>query len=137
MQREGFRVTAAHEAEHWWFRSRRDLFLRQVERAARELGFPGRPLRLLDFGCGTGFNLAPLRAYGEVSGADRLRPEDEGFRREVGFPILDVERDLAARAGSFHVVTALDVLEHLEDDVRGLGPSCRVDAAGPPPASST
>jgi len=120
MQREGFRVTAAHETNHWWFRSRRDLFLRQVDRAARELGFPGRPLRLLDFGCGTGFNLSFLREYGEVSGADRLRPEDREFRRPDGFPLLDVERDLADRQGSFHLVTALDVLEHLDDDVQAL-----------------
>jgi len=120
MQREGFRVTAAYEADHWWFRSRRDLFLRQVGRAAHELGFPGRPLRLLDFGCGTGFNLAHLREYGEVLGADRFRPEDREFRSDLGFPILDVERDLASHEGSFHLVTALDVLEHLDDDVRGL-----------------
>ena len=76
--------------------------------------------RLLDFGCGTGFNLSHLREYGEVSGADRCRPEDREFRSGVGFPILDVEHDLAARQGSFHLVTALDVLEHLDDDVRGL-----------------
>lgn len=120
MQREGFRVTAEHEAEHWWFRSRRDLFLRQLGRAAQELGFPGRPLRLLDYGCGTGFNLSFLRAYGEVCGADRIRPGDLEFRREVGFPILDAERDLGAHQGSFHLVTALDVLEHLDDDVKGL-----------------
>jgi SAM-dependent methyltransferase len=120
MQREGFRVTAEYELDHWWFRSRRDLFLRQVDRAAHELGFPARPLRLLDFGCGTGFNLSFLRDYGAVCGADRLRPEDGEFRRQDGFPLLDVERDLAARKGSFHLVTALDVLEHLDDDVRGL-----------------
>ena len=120
MQREGFRVTAVHEADHWWFRSRRDLFLRQVERAAHELGFPTHPLRLLDFGCGTGFNLSYLREYGEVCGADRLRPEDREFGRHDEFPRLDVERDLAAREGSFHLVTALDVLEHLDDDVQRL-----------------
>ena len=120
MQREGFHVTAAHEAEHWWFRSRRDLFLRQVAHAARALGFPERRLRLLDFGCGTGFNLAFLRPYGEVYGADRLRAADCTFRRTNGFPLLDVDRDLGQRKGQFHVVTALDVLEHLEDDVDGL-----------------
>ena len=120
MQLEGFRVTAAHEADHWWFRSRRDLFLRQVDRAARELGFPSHSLRLLDFGCGTGFNLSFLREYGEIFGADRLQPEDREFRRQAGFQLLDVERDLAAHEGSFHLVTALDVIEHLDDDVQGL-----------------
>ena len=120
MQPEGFRVTAAHEAAHWWFRSRRDLFLGQVRRAARELGFPGRALRLLDFGCGTGFNLRFLREFGDVCGADRMRPQDRGFRHDDGFPLLDVERDLAGHRGEFHIITALDVLEHLDDDVDGL-----------------
>ena len=130
MQREGFRVTAAYEADHWWFRARRDLFLPQVERAARELGFPARPLRLLDFGCGTGFNLPRLGRFGEVCGADRLREQDREFRRAEGFPVLDAERDLAGREGSFHVVTALDVLEHLDDDVKGLAELRRLLAPG-------
>jgi len=120
MQPEGFRVTAAHEARHWWFRSRRDLFLCQVRRAARELGFPARRLRLLDFGCGTGFNLAYLSEFGDACGADRLRPQDRVFRRDDGFEVLDVERDLARHRGAFDLVTALDVLEHLDDDVDGL-----------------
>ena len=64
MQREGYRVTAEFEANHWWFRSRRDLFLSQVERAARELRSPGRELRILDYGCGTGHNLAVLSEFG-------------------------------------------------------------------------
>ena len=120
MHSEGFRVTAVYEADHWWFRSRRDLFLLQVSRAARHLGFPDRPLKLLDFGCGTGFNLSFLRQFGEVYGADRFRSEDQQFRRHNGFPLLDVERDLAGHAREFDVVTALDVLEHLDDDVDGL-----------------
>ena len=130
MQAEGFRLTAGHEADHWWFRSRRDLFLTQVRRAAGELGFPEQPLRLLDFGCGTGFNLAFLLPFGEVFGADRLRPEDSGFRRQHGFPVLDVERDLPDHAQQFHLVTALDVLEHLDDDVQGLRTIARLMVPG-------
>src|SRR5262245_2829872 len=130
MQTEGFRVTATHEATHWWFRSRRDLFLCQVRRAARELGFPERRLRLLDFGCGTGFNLRYLSEFGDVSGADRLRPEDRAFRRDDGFELLDADRDLVRHRGAFDLVTALDVLEHLDDDLEGLRQLRTVLAAG-------
>jgi SAM-dependent methyltransferase len=77
-------------------------------------------LRLLDFGCGTGFNLTLLSEFGDVSGADRFRPEHETFRLEHQFPMLDVERDLQAHQGQFDLVTALDVLEHIDDDVAGL-----------------
>jgi len=120
MQQEGFRVTIDHEADHWWFRSRRDLFLMQVQRAAEQLGYPGRRLQLLDFGCGTGFNLKYLSRFGEVRGADRFRPEHEAYRLQHGFPLIDVERDLDAYAGKFDLITSLDVLEHMDDDVAGL-----------------
>lgn len=120
MQQEGFRVTALYERDHWWFRARRDLFLAQVGRAARELGYPERRLTLLDFGCGTGFNLTHLREFGTVYGADRLHAVHGEFRRHEGFPLVDVERDLATHERTFDVVTALDVLEHLDDDVQGL-----------------
>jgi SAM-dependent methyltransferase len=120
MQVEGFRVTRDFEQGHWWFRSRRDLIRLQVAKAATELGFPSKRLRLLDFGCGTGFNLDLLSEFGEVSGADRFRPEHEAFRRQHPFPMLDVERDLQAHRGEFDLVTAFDVLEHLDDDVAGL-----------------
>src|SRR5262245_9000419 len=120
MRREGFRVTAAHEVAHWWFRSRRELLLAQVRRTAHELGFPARTLRLLDFGCGTGFNLVFLREFGDVCGADRLRAQDEEFRRrDEGLHVLDV-RELARHTGEFDLITALDVLEHLDDDVEEL-----------------
>jgi len=120
MQVEGFRVTRDFEQGHWWFRSRRDLIRKQVAKAVGEIPAPGRKLRLLDFGCGTGFNLGLLSEFGEVTGADRFQAEHEQFRLEHGFPMLDVERDLLANAGRFDVVTALDVLEHLDDDVAGL-----------------
>lgn len=129
MQREGFRVTAAHEVAHWWFRSRRELFVAQVRRTACELGFPARTLRLLDFGCGTGFNLAFLREFGDVCGADRLRAQDEEFRRKDGFRVLDV-RELARHPGEFDLITALDVLEHLDDDVEELRMLRRLLARG-------
>ena len=120
MQPEGFRVTAAHEERHWWFRARRDLFLRQVERAARDAAAPGRRLRILDYGCGTGYNLRFLARYGEVSAADVANPAADAWREVEGAAWIDLASDLTPYRGRFDVITALDVIEHVEDDVAGL-----------------
>jgi len=125
MLREGYEVTATHEATHWWFRSRRDLFLRQVARAAAGLRRPDRRLRILDYGCGTGFNLEPLAAYGDVVGADVADLALGEFRKAAATPLLDLRQDLAAHHGRYDIVVALDVLEHCEDDVTGLGEMTR------------
>jgi SAM-dependent methyltransferase len=130
MQTEGFRVTRDFEADHWWFRSRRDLIRMQVRKAAAELGHPAKRLRLLDFGCGTGFNLSMLSEFGDVTGADRFREHDVEFRLEHSFPMIDVESELDAHAGEFDLITALDVLEHIDDDVAGLRTLTRLLAPG-------
>ena len=120
MQASGYAVTAEHQATHWWFQSRRELFLHQVARAAAEVPAGGRRLRLLDYGCGTGFDLPHLAAYGDVAGADLGTEPAVAARRDARFPIHEVPRDLDRLRGSQDVVTAFDVLEHLPDDVGGL-----------------
>jgi SAM-dependent methyltransferase len=128
--REGYQVTADHEAMHWWFTSRRELVLLQARRAAAEIGFPRRRLRVLEYGCGTGFTLPFLAEFGEVVGADVADEALGEFRRSTGFPLLDLRRDLTAWHGTFDLVTALDVLEHTDDDVAGLAAMRRFLAAG-------
>ncbi|HXJ34663.1 MAG TPA: class I SAM-dependent methyltransferase [Candidatus Eisenbacteria bacterium] len=130
MLREGYEVTATYEATHWWFRSRRDLVLRQVTRAAAAVGAPGRRLRLLDYGCGTGFNLPWLARFGEVAGADVADEALREFQKTTGYPLLDLRDDLGAHHGRYDIVLALDVLEHCDDDVEGLRAMERFVAPG-------
>jgi SAM-dependent methyltransferase len=123
MLNEGYRVTLEHQGSHWWYQSRRDLFLRQVRRAARSLGHPEHRLALLDYGCASGFDLPFLAEFGAPEGADVAADIDTnmpGGTRASAFPIHVLPRDLPALCGRFHVVTCLDVLEHLDDDVEGL-----------------
>lgn len=120
MRVEGYRVTREHQGSHWWYRARRDLTLRQVRRAARALGYPERRLSLLDYGCAEGFDLPFLSAFGTSEGADvagvgDARPGDGG-----GHAVHVVPRDLPGLLGRFDIVTCLDVLEHLDDDIDGL-----------------
>src|SRR4051812_44830790 len=109
MLAEGYRVTFEHQGSHWWYLSRRDLFLRQVRRAARDLGFPERPLALLDYGCASGFDLPFLAELGIAEGADVAEvadltdvraPTDDAVRGR--HPIHLVPRDLPQLRGRFH-----------------------------------
>jgi SAM-dependent methyltransferase len=138
---DGYRVTLEHQGSHWWYRARRELFLRQVRRAARALplGRPPattpRPLALLDYGCASGFDLECLAALGlgTVEGADIVHvhagqvlagPSPPAGAKDGGSgaaaPIHIVPRDLPGLRGRFDIITCLDVLEHLDDDVAGL-----------------
>lgn len=130
MLREGYEVTADHEATHWWFRSRRELFLRQVERSARALEPRGERVRILDYGCGTGFNLPYLAEHGEVVGCDVADMALGEFGKEAQYPRLDLRQDLSAHHGQFQIVVALDVLEHCDDDVDALRAMGRFLAPG-------
>src|SRR5439155_20308024 len=117
MEYEAYQATAEHEATHWWFLSRRELCLLQVRRAATELGFPQRPLTLLDYGCGTGFNLSFLAEYGQVYGAELVAMVPAPYWKAVDFPLLDLAHDTTPYHSRFDILTAFDVLEHIRDDV--------------------
>jgi 2-polyprenyl-3-methyl-5-hydroxy-6-metoxy-1,4-benzoquinol methylase len=128
MQAQGYRVTLEHQAVHWWYRSRRELWVRQVDRAARALGYPARALELLDYGCAAGFDLPSLARFGAAQGADVVDAGEIAALarcaaeppRDAAYPIHRIPADLPALRGRFHVITCLDVLEHMDDDVQGL-----------------
>lgn len=117
MESEGFTVTAESEATHWWFVSRRIVFLAQVARAIKEAKI-AQP-RILDYGCGSGFNLGPLSHFGSVSGFDPAEAHWRSISKADEFLRLTQDQ-VSAGNKTFAVVTALDVIEHAEADVELL-----------------
>jgi SAM-dependent methyltransferase len=117
MERYAYELMHQVEATHWWFVGRRTLILDQV--AQRYRGQAN--LRLLDVGCGTGIFADSLNPYGQVTGLD-LSPEALKFCRRRGSADF-VQGDAVAipfRDNTFDVITANDLVEHLEDDLGGL-----------------
>jgi SAM-dependent methyltransferase len=84
---------------------------RGITRAVQSL-CDGGDVRWLDFGCGLG----GLVQYARSHGFPNVYGYDQGWgaewAREHGTPMLD-EHDLREQAGSFDVVTAIEVLEHI------------------------
>jgi SAM-dependent methyltransferase len=101
----------ALEGEHWWFQGRKDIVLSLLGRYR-----PCERPRLLDVGCGTGGMLEEFAAYGDTLGLDAA-PEAAHFcaQRHVAM-VLASGTDLPFDACSFDVVSALDVIEHVDDD---------------------
>lgn len=103
------------EAEYWWFVGRRVILDRLLRRFLR-------PARLaVDVGCGSGRNLEVLARHARsVLGADCSAAAVQ-LTAARGFPVVQADGNLLPLADwSVDLLTALDVLEHMDDDVRTL-----------------
>jgi len=113
------------EQSHWWHIGRRQIIASFVEDICRRV--TDRRPRILDVGCGTGANLLMLSKYGDAEGVD-VSEDALAFCRErgLGNVKLGAAEDLPYDDGTFDLVTALDVVEHLDDDLAGLREMRRV-----------
>lgn len=114
MKHEEYERMYRFEDRYWWFVARRHL-ITSLLRAH----YPrdGR-LKILDIGCGTGAMLDELAHFGHVVGAD-YAPEALQFcvTRGVGADLARADvRRLPFADSSFDVVTAMDIVEHIDDD---------------------
>ncbi len=125
MQAHHYPILYQVEETHWWYVGRRRIIRFLVERILPTLDNP-KP-KILDVGCGTGANLKMLANYGRAEGVD-ISPQAVDFCSERGLDSvkLGAIEELPYEDGSFELVTALDVVEHLDDDVAGLREMRRV-----------
>ena len=130
MQQHTYAIMDRVEDKHWWFVGRRAILESFLRGIVEELGKPSGELRILDVGCGTGANLEMLSQFGEAEGVD-VSDEALEFCRRKG---LNVKKGLAETLPhgdeTFDIATALDVVEHLDDDVAGLREMHRVTKKG-------
>lgn len=116
----------ANDERHWWYRGRRRILRAELDRLTFPLG-----ARALDAGCGSGRTLDELARYATVSGVD-LSEEAVASAQARGYADVRVgalER-LPFPARTFDLITCLDVLEHVPDDVRALRELRRVARPG-------
>lgn len=124
MKDSAYREQFALEDEHWWFEGRRAVIWSLLRRAGVANG-----LRVLDAGCGTGRNLLEFGSLGAAQGVDNS-PEAIDFCRRRGIQGVhegQIEQ-LPFAHGSFDLILATDVLEHLADDRVALRELHRVAA---------
>ena len=118
MNTEMYRLFAAVQQQHWWFVARKHIVLTTIARHFR----PSGKSSVLDIGCGAGLMLNALQQYGETSGMDNAETAieicREVFPGEVRLGYLPDQVPFPRTA--FHLVTALDVIEHIDDDIESL-----------------
>ena len=108
------------EDRHWWYRERRAILRRELRR------LPG-PGRALDIGAAGGGNTRVLEAHGWQAIALEYSDSaaDVAFSRGVRIIRADA-RELPVRSGICGLVTAFDVLEHIDEDYLAAAEIARV-----------
>src|SRR5918997_3294807 len=105
---------ASLEERHWWFRERRSILARWLRAMARAGRTPGAAL---DIGAAAGGNTRVLRRHGWRPVALEYSADGARVARERGLTVVRGDAtNLPAGPATLDLVTAFDVIEHIEDD---------------------
>ncbi len=117
MKAELFERFERLEDTHWWFEGRR----RVLERVLARTLLPRTARRLLDVGSGTGGMFPMLSKFGDVTLVEASADaRARAARRFPGARLLAGALPDQLPDGAWDVVTAFDVLEHLEAPIEAL-----------------
>lgn len=98
------------EQDMWWYRGRRAVCFELLRRHAPRG-------RVLDVGCGTGYNLKLLEEFGETFGVDPSHEALDYCRKRGSQRVQEASAErLPFPDRHFGLVTAFDVIEHIADD---------------------
>jgi SAM-dependent methyltransferase len=119
------RKLAALEDTHWWYRERRFLLRRELQRLGKTGGVA------LDIGAAGGGNTRVLKAFGWNAIAIEYGADGAEVAQERGLEVVRADaRHLPFRSASVDLVVAFDILEHIEEDDWALAEIRRVVRPG-------
>ena len=108
------------EDRHWWYRERRAILAREL----RRLPATGRAL---DIGAAGGGNTRVLQSHGWQAVALEYSDSVADVAKARGISAIRADaRDLPLASGSCGLVTAFDILEHIDEDYLAAAEIARV-----------
>jgi SAM-dependent methyltransferase len=108
------------EDRHWWYKERRAILAREL----RRLPAPGRAL---DIGAAGGGNTRVLKEHGWQALALEYSESVADIARARGISAMRADaRELPVRSKTCGLVTAFDVLEHIDEDYLAAAEIARV-----------
>ena len=112
------------EREHWWFKARNQILDIHINSLLKK---KDKNYRILNIGAGTGYTSEILSKYGEVKSIEFNEKCREIVMEKTNLSIEygDI-RELNFDTESFDIVTAFDVIEHIDDDRKAFEEVFRV-----------
>jgi len=118
MNIEMYRIFFNIQKQHWWFVTKKNIILDTI---GRHLKLKSSSM-ILDIGCGSGLMLNDLEKIGQTNGMD-MSNEAIQFSKEIfNGPVKQgsLPNQVPYPESAFELITALDVIEHIDDDVASL-----------------
>ncbi|HNP18966.1 MAG TPA: class I SAM-dependent methyltransferase [Fulvivirga sp.] len=111
------------ERNHWWFMARLKILKSQVESVYGKQ----RDLKILNVGIATGATTQMLSEFGDVTSVEYDEECCAFVKEELRIDVIHGSiTDLPFDSNTFDLVTAFDVIEHVEDDKKGVEEMMRV-----------
>lgn len=122
MKKVEYTRMAEREKTYWWHLGRLriiETYIRLVSRSNKD--------KLLNVGCGTGGTIDMLEQYGTVDNVD-ISDDAINFMKQNGYKNITKVKDnkLPYKDGTYDIVGAFDVLEHIDNQVGALKEWSRV-----------
>lgn len=102
---------AKNEEEYWWHKGRR-----QIIQVVAKNFFSGSKNNIADVGCGTGGNYSVLKNFGTVDGLDISKSALTYCQNRNVYHNLVCAAATEIPQQTYTIITAFDVLEHLDAD---------------------